>query len=177
MSNQTEKEIFALADELFAKHGQKPTNDEVLAARGRGSLSTISPIMRKWRERERSNLDVSPAIREIAMQYANAIWKESKKEAVQQFLDLQKQLDREKENNARARETIELLKKTFDTINNEKENYNIVVNELTEELTFEKNMHNRLKGEQSIKDELIKNLELQLKQKQEMINALINKLN
>jgi hypothetical protein len=48
-SNVTEKDVFDAADEMLAK-GERISNRTVLHKLGRGSMATICPLLRRWRE-------------------------------------------------------------------------------------------------------------------------------
>jgi len=46
----SKEQIITAADELLAATGQPPTNSQVRDALGTGSMATISPILKEWRE-------------------------------------------------------------------------------------------------------------------------------
>ncbi len=50
VSPEKQQAIFSAADALVAEGADEPTNDQVRAKMGGGSIADISPAMRKWRE-------------------------------------------------------------------------------------------------------------------------------
>jgi len=55
VSQEMREAIIGAADDLFAKGNSRPTNEQVRAELGRGSLSHISPIMKEWRESKKAD--------------------------------------------------------------------------------------------------------------------------
>jgi len=55
VSQEMREAIVAAADDLFAQGKVSPTNEQVRAQLGKGSLSHISPIMKEWRELKKAN--------------------------------------------------------------------------------------------------------------------------
>ena len=55
VSQEMRDAIVAAAEDLFAQGNASPTNEQVRAQLGKGSLSHISPIMKEWRELKKAN--------------------------------------------------------------------------------------------------------------------------
>lgn len=55
VSQEMREAIIRAADDLFAKGNARPTNEQVRAELGKGSLSHISPIMKEWRESKKAD--------------------------------------------------------------------------------------------------------------------------
>ena len=68
IKEQTKARIEAAADALAADGVEHPTNAQIIKKLGGGSLSTISPVMREWRERRKENqetlLEIPPALQQ-----------------------------------------------------------------------------------------------------------------
>lgn len=54
ISQDTQEAIVSAADDLFAQGSDSPTNEQVRARLGKGSLSHISPVMKEWRESKKA---------------------------------------------------------------------------------------------------------------------------
>lgn len=109
MSNLKEQ-LFSIADRLHAEFGRFPTNAEIRNEIGSGSMSTIAPILREWRNTktspvsEESQIAIPEPVIEIMNKYNQDIWLSANKNALsmvsavkqeyeQKCADIQEELD------------------------------------------------------------------------------------
>lgn len=78
ISQEMREAIIGAADDLFAKGNSRPTNEQVRAELGRGSLSHISPIMKQWRESKRADesaaFELPDSLRRAVQDSINRMW-------------------------------------------------------------------------------------------------------
>ena len=101
MDNQRFEKVWQAADELVATGIERPTNEQVRAHLGSGSLATISPAMKAWREQELTKDAVfseipAPIIKE-AERFVGNIWKNATKLANQRHQAAEAESDRKLE--------------------------------------------------------------------------------
>lgn len=72
--------VFSIADELQKEFGRFPTNNEIRNRLGGGSMSTIAPILRAWREskisvkEQESAIIVPEEVLDIMNRHNVAVW-------------------------------------------------------------------------------------------------------
>jgi chromosome segregation ATPase len=76
--NARHEAILEVAEQLLAQHGAIPTVEMVREALGGGSFSTISPVLREWRNQQRVTHvvagDIPPKVREALERATAALW-------------------------------------------------------------------------------------------------------
>lgn len=76
--NARHEAILEVAEQLLARHGSVPTVEAVREALGGGSFSTISPVLREWRNQQRITSvtagDIPPKVKEALEQASAALW-------------------------------------------------------------------------------------------------------
>ncbi|MCF1431328.1 MAG: DNA-binding protein [Shewanella sp.] len=125
---QSKADQIIAAAESLAKRGEKVTGQKVRDELGGMSFSTITPILRKWREsQQKANTAVATLpenLREKAIQFVGAIYKDCEEEAKQDNRKIKAQhkdelADLEAENDEQARE-IEKLEEKLTEAENER---------------------------------------------------------
>jgi len=76
----TEERIIEIAEKLEAD-GVNPTQVSVREALGGGSFATIGPVLKKWKESKKAEVQVPEAITERLEQLQGAIWQAAVEEA------------------------------------------------------------------------------------------------
>jgi len=78
VSQEMREAIIRAADDLFAKGNARPTNEQVRAELGKGSLSHISPIMKEWRESKKADenaaFELPDSLRKAVQDAINRMW-------------------------------------------------------------------------------------------------------
>ena len=78
VSSGKQRAIVTAADQLVAEGNDNPTNDEVRAALGGGSIADISPVMRRWRADRKQlatvQLKMPTAISAAGERFAAQLW-------------------------------------------------------------------------------------------------------
>lgn len=78
VSKEMREAIIRAADDLFAKGNARPTNEQVRAELGKGSLSHISPIMKEWRESKKADenaaFELPDSLRKAVQDSINRMW-------------------------------------------------------------------------------------------------------
>ena len=82
---ETEKSIVQAAEDLVREGIESPTNAQVLERLGKGSLSTVSPVMREWRNRrseEQATFREMPdPLKEMITGSISHLWVEANRQA------------------------------------------------------------------------------------------------
>ena len=78
VSPAKEKAISAAADTLSAQGIDTPTNDQVRAHMGGGSIADISPVMRRWKEQRRqeelAGRDIPESVKAAGDRFLTLLW-------------------------------------------------------------------------------------------------------
>lgn len=97
VSPDKEKAILAAADALVAEGVGQPTNDQVRAKLGGGSIADISPVMRKWREAQKqtagNRLTMPLSIVQVGERFVSQLWSAAEAEAAQALETLRAERD------------------------------------------------------------------------------------
>ena len=85
VSPEKHRAIISTADQLALEGNDNPTNDDVRAAMGGGSIADISPVMRQWREKRQQiagiQLKMPEAISTAGERFTAQLWSAADSEA------------------------------------------------------------------------------------------------
>jgi len=85
VSPEKHRAIISAADQLALEGNDHPTNDEIRAAMGGGSIADISPVMRQWREKRKQiagiQLQMPDAISAAGERFMAQLWAAAESEA------------------------------------------------------------------------------------------------
>jgi Plasmid replication region DNA-binding N-term len=104
----SQSDVSHAADSLL-RLGERPTNDKVRAKIGKGSLSTIGPLLDAWWKTLAARLDSGPAafhrLPEVVAHVAESLWMQALDEAARRIRAQQKTTERQ---NADKEQTLEV---------------------------------------------------------------------